>query len=106
MGLHRQKRKKFDALKVAKQINGYFLRDTTMETRHSREASWSPPSDAPVGRLHLRRNWIMSGSFTADGFNNMEKRGKDDPRVSGFTPTGPSAGRSTAGSSTTGLPAT
>jgi len=78
---------KYDALKVAKQINGHFLRDTTIGDKTFKRGQMVPSfgmlqSDGSTSG----GNWLMSGSFTADGFNNMEKRGKDDPTGLGLFP--------------------
>ncbi len=87
------KKGRFDALKVAKQINGYFLQDTVIEDKaKGTTTTFKKGQLVPTfGNLQAdgstsSGNWIMAGSFTADGENKMAKRGKDDPTGLGLFP--------------------
>jgi len=84
---------RFDALKVSKQINGYFLQDTVIEDKaKGTTTEFKKGQLVPTfGNLQLDGstscgNWIMSGSFTAEGENKMAKRGKEDPTGLGLYP--------------------
>ncbi len=84
---------RYDALKVSKQINGYFLRDTVIEDKaKNTKTEFKKGQLVPTfGMLKAdgatsSGNWIMSGSFTADGDNKMAKRGKEDPTGLGLFP--------------------
>ena len=84
---------RYDALKVAKQINGYFLRDTVIEdkakgTRTEFKKGQLVPSFGMLGDdgSTSSGNWVMAGSFDAGGLNKMAKRGKDDPTGLGLYP--------------------
>ena len=82
-----------DVLKVAHQINGRFTKDMVIEdkaknTRTEFKKSRLVPT---FGLLQddgstACGNWIMSGSFGADGENKMTKRGKEDPTGLGLFP--------------------
>lgn len=77
----------FVALGAAKQINGYFLKDTVIKGKTFKKGQLVPT----FGMLQddgstCSGNWLMAGSFTADGENNMTKRGKDDPTGLGLYP--------------------
>ena len=84
---------RYDALKVSKQINGYFLRDTVIEDKaKNTKTEFKKGQLVPTfGMLKAdgatsSGNWVMSGSFTADGENKMAKRGKEDPTGLGLYP--------------------
>ena len=76
----------FDALKVAKQINGYFLEDTVIEDKAKgtktefKKGDWFPPSACSQTTA---RPPAATGSWPAasmqKGENKMAKRGKEDP---------------------------
>ena len=84
---------KFDVLKVSKQINGHFLRDTVIEDKaKGTKTEFKKGQCVPTfGMLKAdgatsSGNGVMAGSFTADGLNKMMKRGKDDPTGLGLYP--------------------
>jgi len=84
---------KMDVLKVSKQINGHFLKDTVIEDKDKKtKTEFKKGQLVPTfGMLQADGstacgNWIMSGSFTADGENKMAKRGKEDPTGLGLYP--------------------
>jgi len=84
---------RYDALKVSKQINGYFLKDTVIEDKaKGTTTEFKKGQLVPTfGNLQLDGatacgNWIMAGSFSADGENKMMKRGKEDPTGLGLYP--------------------
>ena len=84
---------RYDALKVSKQINGYFLRDTVIEDKDKKtKTEFKKGQLVPTfGMLQVdgatsSGNWVMAGSFTADGENKMAKRGKEDPTGLGLYP--------------------
>jgi formate dehydrogenase major subunit len=83
----------FDALKVAKQINGYFLADTVIEDKAKGTKKEFKKGDLVPGFAMLNNdgntssgNWVMSGSFDEKGENKMSKRGKEDPTGLGLFP--------------------
>ena len=82
-----------DVLKVAQQINGRFTRDTVIEDKaKNSKTEFKKGQLVPTfGMLQddgstACGNWIMSGSFTADGINKMKSRGKEDPTGLGLFP--------------------
>jgi formate dehydrogenase major subunit len=84
---------RFDSLKVAKQINGYFLEDTVIEDKDKKtKTEFKKGQLVPTfGNLQLdgstsSGNWVMAGSFTAEGENKMAKRGKEDSTGLGLYP--------------------
>ena len=84
---------RYDALKVSKQINGFFLRDTVIEDKaKGTTTEFKKGQLVPTfGMLKAdgatsSGNWVMAGSFTADGVNKMAKRGKEDPTGLGLFP--------------------
>lgn len=83
----------FDALKVAKQINGYFLQDVVFEdkekgTKDEFKKGELVPSFARLGAdgSTASGNWGICGSFDQKGENKMAKRGKEDPTGLGLFP--------------------
>ena len=84
---------RFDVLKVAKQINGHFLKDTVIEDKaKGTKTEFKKGQLVPTfGMLAddgstAGGNWIMAGSFDAAGVNKMAKRGKEDPTGLGLYP--------------------
>jgi len=84
---------RYDALKVSKQINGYFLKDTVIEDKAAgTKTEFKKGQLVPTfGMLQVdgataSGNWVMAGSFTTTGENKMAKRGKDDPTGLGLYP--------------------
>jgi formate dehydrogenase major subunit len=84
---------RYDALKVSKQINGYFLKDTVIEDKvKGTKTEFKKGQLVPTfGNLQddgstSTGNWCITGSFTADGENKMAKRGKEDPTGLGLFP--------------------
>lgn len=84
---------RYDALKISKQINGYFLKDTVIEDKaKGTRTEFKKGQLVPTfGMLKTdgstsSGNWIMAGSFGADGENKMMKRGKEDPTGLGLYP--------------------
>ena len=83
----------FVALKAAKQINGYFLKDTVIEdkAKGTKKVFKKGQLVPTFGMLQdngstCSGNWLMAGSFGADGENKMTRRGKDDPTGLGLYP--------------------
>ncbi len=83
----------YDALKVAKQINGYFLKDTVIEDKDKGTKKEYKKGDlVPAFGMLMddgttsSGNWVMAGSFDAKGENKMAKRGKEDPTGLGLYP--------------------
>jgi formate dehydrogenase major subunit len=82
---------RYDALKIARQINGYFLQDTVIEAGGTKTEFKKGQLVPGFGMLQVdgatcSGNWVMSGSFAADGENRMAKRGKEDPTGLGLYP--------------------
>jgi formate dehydrogenase major subunit len=84
---------RYDGLKVARQINGYFLKDTVIEdkAKNTRTEFRKGQLVPTFGMLQTdgstsSGNWVICGSFGADGENKMAKRGKDDPTRLGLYP--------------------
>ena len=82
-----------DVLKLAYQINGRFTKDTVIEDKAKNTSTLFKKGQLvpTFGMLHddgstACGNWIMSGSFTADGINKMQARGKQDPTGLGLFP--------------------
>jgi len=78
---------RMDVLKVAQQINGHFTQDLVVDGKTIKKGSLCPT----FGMLKddgstACGNWIMSGSFGADGENRMMRRGKEDPTGLGLFP--------------------
>ncbi len=83
----------FDALKVAKRMNGIFLKDTVVEDKFKGTTTEFKKGQCVPGFGNLQLdgstcagNWVHSGSFGADGENKMAKRGKEDPTGLGIFP--------------------
>ena len=73
--------------KVAKEINGYFLKDVDdqgQEVQEGRPGSQLSPSCRPTARPP-RRNWLYCNSYTEKG-NMMARRDKADPTGLGLYP--------------------
>ncbi|MCK9393035.1 MAG: formate dehydrogenase-N subunit alpha, partial [Syntrophales bacterium] len=84
---------RYDALKVSKQINGYFLTDTVIEDKaKGTKTEFKKGQLVPTfGMLKAdgstsSGNWCLTGSFGANGENKMAKRGKEDPTGLGLFP--------------------
>lgn len=84
---------RFDALKVAKQINGHYLKDVVIEdpvkgTKEENKKGETVPSFAKLmaDGSTSSGNWLMAGSFDQKGENRMMKRGKDDVTGLGLFP--------------------
>ena len=82
-----------DVLKLAHHINGRFIKDTVIEDKAKKtKTEFKKGQLVPTfGMLQddgatACGNWIMSGSFTADGINKMKSRGKEDPTGLGLFP--------------------
>lgn len=76
----------FDAHKVAKELNGFFLKDVTIQDKQFKKGDPVPA----FGFLQADGstscgNWIYCQSYNADG-NNMARRKKDDPTGLGLYP--------------------
>ncbi len=77
----------FEAERVAKYINGYFVEDVTINGVKYKKGDCVPgfallQADGSTSS----GNWICSGSFTKDGENLMVRRGTDDPTGLGLYP--------------------
>jgi formate dehydrogenase major subunit len=70
---------KWNALKVCKAINGYFLKDTTVNGVEYKQGDLVPgfPSLQADGSTSSGL-WLMCGAFTKEGTNLMTRRGKED----------------------------
>ena len=80
-----------DVLKVAKQINGHWEADVEVVDAGEKKLFKKGGLVPTFGMLRSDGstscgNWIMSGSFGADGENKMARRGKDDPTGLGLYP--------------------
>jgi formate dehydrogenase major subunit len=83
----------FDALKVSKQLNGRFLKDTVIEDKVKKTSTlFKKGQTVPTfGNLKddgatCSGNWVHCGSFDEKGLNKMAKRGKSDPTGLGLYP--------------------
>ena len=82
---------RFDAHKVAREINGYFVKDTKIKDPTGKELSFKNGSLVPAfGLLQAdgstsSGDWIYCQSYNAQG-NNMARRKKDDPTGLGLYP--------------------
>ncbi len=75
-----------DVEKVAKEINGRFTRDVTINGRSFRKGEQVPAfAFLQDDGSTLAGNWIYCGSFTEAG-NMMKRRGKEDPTGLGLFP--------------------
>jgi len=66
---------KWDAEQIAKEINGYFLKDVTIKDKTYKAGSLVPSfvnlqADGSTSSL----NWLYTGSYTDDAGNKMKKR--------------------------------
>jgi len=82
---------RMDVLKISKQINGHFLKDTVVNDKGVKTLYKKGQTVPTFGMLQAdgstsSGNWIMAGSFGAGGENKMMKRGKDDPTGLGLYP--------------------
>ena len=80
-----------DVLKIARQINGHWEADTEVVDSGVTKVVKKGGLVPTFGMLKSDGttscgNWIMSGSFGADGENKMTRRGKDDPTGLGLFP--------------------
>jgi len=82
-----------DIMKVAKQINGVFLEDTVIEDKTKGTTTVYKKGQPVPGFGNLQAdgktacgNWVISGSYTAEGINKMMSRGKEDPAGLGLFP--------------------
>lgn len=76
----------FDAHAVAKEINGYFLKDVTVAGKTFKKGDLVPnftmlQDDGSTSS----GNWLFCASYNGDG-NNMARRKKDDPTGLGLYP--------------------
>jgi formate dehydrogenase major subunit len=76
-----------DVLKVSHHINGRFTGNTVAGGTSYAKGTLVPGFGllADDGSTACG-NWVMSGSFTADGGNKMQSRGKEDPTGLGLFP--------------------
>ncbi len=77
--------------KVSKQINGHFTVDVEIDDKGVKKQFKKGDCVPTFGMLKAdgttsSGNWIMAGSFEANGENKMKKRGKDDPTGLGLYP--------------------
>ncbi len=82
---------RMNVLKISKQINGHFLKDTVVDEKGVKTLYKKGQTVPTFGMLKADGstsggNWIMAGSFGANGENKMMKRGKDDPTGLGLYP--------------------
>ncbi len=84
---------RMDVMKVARQINGVFLEDTVIEDKAKGTKTEFKKGQLVPGFGNLQvdgktacGNWVISGSYTADGINKMQSRGKEDPTGLGLFP--------------------
>ncbi len=81
----------FDSHKVAKEVNGYFLKDITLKDPTGKDVSFKKGDLVPAfGFLQAdgttsSGDWIYCQSYNAQG-NNMALRKKDDPTNLGLYP--------------------
>ena len=82
---------RFDAHKMAKECNGYFLTDITLKDPTGKDVSFKKGDLVPTfGYLQAdgstsSGNWIYCASYTNAG-NMMARRGKEDPTGLGLFP--------------------
>jgi len=82
-----------DTVKVSKRINGVFLEDTVIEDKAKGTKTEYKAGQLVPGFANLQAdgktacgNWCISGSYTAEGINKMQSRGKEDPTGLGLFP--------------------
>jgi formate dehydrogenase major subunit len=77
----------YDAEKVAKLINGYFLADVEIAGKQYKKGDCVPSfALLQADGSTSSGNWICAGSFAQDGKNLMQRRGKADPTGLGLYP--------------------
>ena len=77
----------YDAEKVAKLINGYFLADVEIGGKQYKKGDCVPSfALLQADGTSSSGNWICAGSFAQDGKNLMQRRGKADPTGLGLYP--------------------
>ncbi len=77
----------YDAEKVAKLINGYFLADVEIGGKQYKKGDCVPSfALLQADGSTSSGNWICAGSFAQDGKNLMQRRGKADPTGLGLYP--------------------
>jgi formate dehydrogenase major subunit len=83
----------FDAVKMAKQINGHYEQDVIVEDAAKGTKEVNLKGETVPGFAKLMAdgstscgNWIMCGSFDQKGLNKMQLRGKEDPTGLGLYP--------------------
>ncbi|OQX10573.1 MAG: formate dehydrogenase-N subunit alpha [Desulfobulbaceae bacterium A2] len=80
---YRDARGRFDAPKVSKQINGYYLADAKDAKKGELVPSFGLlAADGSTSS----GNWLMAGSFDQKGTNKMAARGLEDPTGLGLYP--------------------
>jgi formate dehydrogenase major subunit len=78
---------RFDPLKVARTVNGYFLEDITIGDKTYKKGECVPSFTLLQADGKTSSGcWINSGSFAQDGTNLMARRKKDDPTGLGLYP--------------------
>ncbi len=83
---------KVDISMIAKEVNGYFLKDVTIDKDKPTEVTYKAGTLVPAfAQLQADGStscgcWVMTQSFNATG-NNMARRGKADPTGIGLFPT-------------------
>jgi len=84
---------RMDVVKVSKRINGVFLEDTVIEDKAKGTTTLFKKGQLVPAFGNLQAdgktacgNWVISGSYTADGINKMKSRGKEDPTGLGMFP--------------------
>jgi formate dehydrogenase major subunit len=78
---------RFDVVKAAKTINGYFLEDVPIGDKTYKKGDCVPSfAMLQADGKTSSGNWLMSGSFAQDGANLMTRRKKDDPTGLGLYP--------------------
>ena len=72
---------------MARRINGEFLRDITINNVEYKKGQTVPGfALLQADGATACGNWLCSGSFSADGKNLMDRRGKEDPTGLGLFP--------------------
>ena len=77
----------FDATKVAEIVNGKFERDITINDKEYKKGQMIPGfSLLQADGSTSSGNWLFCGTFSLDGKNLMDRRGKEDPTGLGLFP--------------------